>query len=155
MMMSVDLVSRVLIFGLLFLGFRPRSFGLPVTAVTLLPKAPLSLSGAPAVQITRFTICAVVNLRHLPTMVVALDVLPCLASFTEDCIPIIIFKGAYALDGVGFIFFRLDRVGDGAVGRGGVQKSGDRIRVRSRMRGGERGGICHNLTAYPLSLNAY
>jgi hypothetical protein len=137
MMMSVDLVSRVLIFGLLFLGFRPRSFGLPVTAVTLLPKAPLSLSGAPAVQITRFTICAVVNLRHLPTMVVALDVLPCLASLAEDRVPIVILKGTNAFDGVGLVLFWLDRVRDGAVGRRGVQRSGDRIRFRSRMRGCE------------------
>jgi hypothetical protein len=135
-MVSIDLVVGVVIFGLLLLALRPGSSGFPVT-IALLPKAPLPFSGALTVQIARFTVRAVVNLGHLSTMVVALDVLPCLASLAEDRVPIVILKGTNAFDGVGLVLFWLDRVRDGAVGRRGVQRSGDRIRFRSRMRGCE------------------
>jgi hypothetical protein len=100
----------------------------------------------------RLAVRAVVNLGHLLAVVIALDMLPGLTSLTEDGVAIIILKGADAFDGVGLVIFWLDRVGDGAVGHGGVQRGGDRIRVRGRMRGCEVGGICHNLTAYLLSL---
>lgn len=91
------------------------------------------------------------DLWYVPTMIVALNMLPRLAPFAEDRVPIVIFECTDAFDGIRFLFFRGSGVGNGAVDGRRIQRDGDRIRLRGWMRDDDRGGICHNLTGYLLS----
>lgn len=148
--METIYVFRVLGFLLVALG--ARSFGFTVASLALLSEAPLAFCGTFGIDRPRLTVHAVMDLGHVPTVVVALDVLPRLAPLTEDRITIVILEGTDALDSVRFILPGGHGVRDGTVRDGRVQRAGDRVRVRGGMRGcDDGGGICHNLTAYPLT----
>lgn len=149
-LMETIYVFRVLGFLLVALG--AGSFGFAVASLALLSEAPLAFCGTFGIDRPRLTVHAVMDLGHVPTVVVALDVLPRLAPLTEDRITIVILEGTDALDSVRFILPGGHGVRDGTVRDGRVQRAGDRVRVRGGMRGcDDGGGICHNLTAYPLT----
>lgn len=149
----MEAIYVVLVLRFLLVALGPRSLGFPVTTLALLSEAPLAFCGTFGVDRPWLTVHAVMDLRHVPTVIVALDVLPRLAPLTEDRITIIILEGTDALDSIRLILLRGHGVGDGTVRDGRVQRGGDRVRVRGGMRvcDNGRGGICHNPTAYPLA----
>jgi hypothetical protein len=106
---TIRLVLTGLIFGgrsLLFGGLGAGTFGSPVAAIALFPEAPLSFGRTLAIKMSRLAVCAVVNLGHRATVVIALNVLPGFTPFTEHGITVIIFKRADAFDGVRLVVFR-------------------------------------------------
>lgn len=141
---------RLVLAGLVFVGRRLLE-GLGTGTIGFLiiqyPETSLSFGRTLDIEISRLAISTVMSPRRLPTVIVALGVLPSLTSFTGNSVTVIILKGADAFDGVHFVFFCWNQVRDGAVRRRGIQRSGDRIRFRGRMRAG---GLFHTRAVHIL-----
>lgn len=103
---------------LLLVALRPGSFGFSVTAIALFSEALLSLRGAPTIEMTGLTVNTVMHFWDSPTVVIALDVLPCFATLAEHCVPIVIFERTYTFDGIRLLLVGLCRIRDSAVDDG-------------------------------------
>ena len=125
------------------------SFPIPVLALFSHPPLPLALGGTSTVQQSWLAVDTIVHIRNPFIRVIADDVLPCIATLAEDRASIIFIEKTDAFDGVRLFFIGRDRVGNGAVGGGRTQRSGDQIRIRGGVRDGEGGGICHSRQITP------
>ena len=95
--------NRILDF--LLMAFRWRSLDPPVTAFILFSLTFLSLGSSLGIEFLRKAVRTQVYVRYLFTiqLVVALDVLPCIAFLAQDGVAIIICVRTYAFDCVVFI----------------------------------------------------
>ena len=121
---SVCLVSRCDVFKFLLVALGGRSLGFPVTAIILFSESPLSLCGASCVQYSGFAVGAIVDFWHLLPMVIALNVLPCLALLAENGISVVIRERADAFDCVGLVIFNWEGVRERSVQRRRGERSG-------------------------------